>query len=256
MKIAFYNGVSGMLSYQEAMNRVAHNVANSGTIGFKPDQSVFSDLLYTRMAVNTPEEPPTGHGVKIEDTRLVYRQGALDITGEKLDFAMTGDGLFAVRRPDGTTEYTRAGAFDISIEGKKKGYLVTGDGSHVLGPDGKPVELTRESDDGPFDLEGLKDKIGIYDFPNPYGLEHSSGVCFRETETSGAAVAINGKRSGSQKEVYPGRIYNIREGALERSAVDLSDEMVGVIVSQRAFQLNARMVQTADELEQVINNLR
>ena len=97
MKIAFYNGVSGMLSYQEAMNRVAHNVANSGTIGFKPDQSVFSDLLYTRMAVNTPEEPLTGHGVKIEDTRLVYRQGPLDITGEKLDFAMLGDGFFAVK---------------------------------------------------------------------------------------------------------------------------------------------------------------
>ena len=83
MKIAFYNGVSGMMSYQEAMNRISHNVANGGTIGFKPDQSVFSDLLYTRMAVNTPEEPLTGHGVKIEDTRLVYRQGPVLQTGAR-----------------------------------------------------------------------------------------------------------------------------------------------------------------------------
>ena len=98
MKIAFYNGVSGMMSYQEAMNRISHNVANSGTIGFKPDQSVFSDLLYTRMAVNTENEPLTGHGVKIEDTRLVYRQGPVLQSGEKLDFALMGDGFFEIGR--------------------------------------------------------------------------------------------------------------------------------------------------------------
>lgn len=257
MKIAFYNGVSGMMAYQESMNRISHNVANSGTIGFKPDQSVFSDLLYTRMAVNTPEEPLTGHGVKIEDTRLVYRQGPMNVTGEKLDFAMTGDGFFAVRRSDGTTEYTRAGAFDISIEGKK-GYLVTADGSHVLDSAGKAIELQRDKEDGPFDLSELKDKIGIYDFANPYGLEHSTGVCFKESPTSGEAVAINGKKTGSgrDKEVYPGRKYEVRQGYLELSAVQLSDEMVEVITTQRAFQLNARMVQTADELEQLVSNLR
>ena len=250
MKIAFYNGVSCMMSYQEAMNRISHNVANGGTIGFKPDQSVFSDLLYTRMAVNTPEEPLTGHGVKIEDTRLVYRQGPVLQTGEKLDFAMLGDGFFAVKRPNGSTEYTRAGAFNISIEGSK-GYLVTEDGSHVLDSRGRTIELTRENADEPFDLDDLKDRIGIYDFPNPYGLEHSSGVCFKETGSSGKAKAII-----QGKTTYDGRIYDLRQMALEQSAVDLGDEMVNVITSQRAFQLNARMVQTADELEQVISSLR
>ena len=250
MKIAFYNGVSGMMSYQEAMNRISHNVANGGTIGFKPDQSVFSDLLYTRMAVNTPEEPLTGHGGKIEDTRLVYRQGPVLQTGEKLDFAMLGDGFFAVKRPNGSTEYTRAGAFNISIEGSK-GYLVTEDGSHVLDSRGRTIELTRENADEPFDLDDLKDRIGIYDFPNPYGLEHSSGVCFKETGSSGKAKAII-----QGKTTYDGRIYDLRQMALEQSAVDLGDEMVNVITSQRAFQLNARMVQTADELEQVISSLR
>lgn len=250
MKIAFYNGVSGMMAFQESMNRISHNVSNSGTIGFKPDQSVFSDLLYTRMAVNTPEEPLTGHGTRIEDTRLVYRQGPVLQSGEKLDFAFMGDGFFAVERPNGNIEYTRAGAFDISIEGDK-GFLVTGDGSHVLDAAGKHIELTRKEKDAPFDLEGLKEKIGIYDVPNPYGLEHSTGVCFKVTGSSGAAVAIT-----QGKTAFEGRSYDLRQMALEQSAVELGDEMVNVIVSQRAFQLNARMVQTADELEQVINNLR
>lgn len=254
MKIAFYNGVSGMMSYQESMNRISHNVANSGTIGFKPDQSVFSDLLYTRMAVNTPEEPLTGHGVRIEDTRLVYRQGPVLQSGEKLDFAFMGDGFFAVQRPSGSIEYTRAGAFNISIEGEK-GFLVTEDGSHVLDAKGKHIELTRDPGSASFNLDDLKDKIGIYDFPNPFGLEHSTGVCFKETGSSGKATVIDQTKQNA-KPAYPGRIYDLRQMALEHSAVELGDEMVNVIVSQRAFQLNARMVQTADELEQVVNNLR
>ena len=250
MKIAFYNGVSGMMSYQEAMNRISHNVANGGTIGFKPDKSTFSDLLYTRMAVNSEEQPLVGHGARIGDSRLVYRQGPVLQGGTELDFALMGDGFFAVRRPDGSTEYTRAGAFNISIEGSK-GYLVTEDGSHVLDSRGRTIELTRENADEPFDLDDLKDRIGIYDFPNPYGLEHSSGVCFKETGSSGKAKAII-----QGKTTYDGRIYDLRQMALEQSAVDLGDEMVNVITSQRAFQLNARMVQTADELEQVISSLR
>ena len=142
MNISFYNGVSGMLAYQESMSRISHNIANTNTIGFKPDRSNFSDLLYTRMAVNSEEQPLTGHGVKIEDSQLVYRQGAVLQTGLDLDYALIGDGFFAVERPSGNIEYTRNGAFDISIEGNK-GYLVTADGSHVLDAAGRPIELQR-----------------------------------------------------------------------------------------------------------------
>ena len=121
----------------------------------------------------------------------------------------------------------------------------------MLDSRGRTIELTRENADEPFDLDDLKDRIGIYDFPNPYGLEHYSGVCFKETGSSGKAKAII-----QGKTTYDGRIYDLRQMALEQSAVDLGDEMVNVITSQRAFQLNARMVQTADELEQVISSLR
>lgn len=253
MNISFFNGVSGMLTYQEDMNVLAHNVANSGTIGYKPDKSSFSDLLYTRMAVNSPEQPLVGHGIWVQDSHLVYRQGPLIQQGAGgLDFALVGDGFFAVQLPNGTTQYTRNGSFDISIEGNK-GYLVNADGSHVLDASGKPIELERETQDGLFNLDGLKDRLGIYDFPNPYGLEHASGSNFKVSDNSGEAVAIiKGKVEGA----YANRRYDLLENALEQSAVELADEMVNVIVSQRAFQMNAKIVQTADELEQVVNNLR
>ena len=249
MNISFYNGTSGMIAYQESLNRISHNIANANTLGYKPSRSSFRDLLYTRMAVNSPEEPLTGHGVRIEDDQLIYRQGALLQTGNTLDYALMGDGFFAVERPDGSVEYTRNGAFDISVEGES-GYLVTADGSYVLDGSGDRIELTRGEGEGPFDLEGLADRLGIYDFPNPYGLEPSSGSCFKETGSSGEAEAV------TEEEAAEGRQYQVLSGALEQSAVELSDEMVQVIVSQRAFQMNARMVQTADELEQLVNNLR
>lgn len=253
MNIMFYNGVSGLMAYQEEMNLISHNVANSGTYGYKPDKAVFSDLLYTRMAVNSEEQPLVGHGVKYADGRMIYKQGPVLQSGCTLDFALMGDGFFCVRRSDGSIQYTRNGAFDISIEGKK-GFLVTNDGSHVLDEKGKDIELVRQSDDGLFDLTDLKDRIAIYDFPNPFGLEHANDSCLRESAISGEPVVVVPSKNG--KTTFEGRHYQLIQSAVEQSAVDLADEMVGVIMTQKAYQFNAKMVQTADELEQVINNLR
>lgn len=269
MNISFHNGVSGMLAYQEDMNQIAHNVSNAGTVGYKPSRSVFEDLIYTRMAVNSEEQPLVGHGIRVADSHLEYRQGPLLLNGTGgLDFALVGDGFFALELPDGSIQYTRKGSFDISIEstdggnsgnnkgkaGSAKGFLVNEEGYHVLDSEGKRIELPKkEGDSGLFDLKGLKDKLGIYDFPNPYGLEHVTGVLFTPSENSGEAVAII---KGTETGNYHGRSYHIQENALEQSAVELSTEMVDAIVSQRAFQINAKMVQTADELEQVVNNLR
>lgn len=249
MNISFYNGVSGMLAYQENLNQISHNIANSNTIGYKPSRSTFDDLLYTKMAVNSEEAPLVGHGVKIEDSQLVYRQGPLLQTGNMLDFALIDDGFFAVRRPDGHVEYTRNGAFDISLEGSK-GFLVTADGSHVLDARGRAISLSRKSADGSFEVSDLADKIGIFDFPNPYGLEHSAGSCFKATTGSGEAKAVKIGKNDTKRN------YNLMAGALEQSAVELAEEMAGIITTQKAYQLNARMVQTADQLEEIVNNLR
>lgn len=249
MNISFYNGVSGMLAYQENLNQISHNIANSNTVGYKPSRSTFDDPLYTHMAVNNEKTPLVGHGVKIEDSKFVYRQGPVLQTEKELDFALMGDGFFAVRRPDGRVEYTRNGAFDISLEGSK-GFLVTADGSHVLDARGRAISLSRKSADSPFDVSDLADRIGVYDFPNPYGLEHSAGCCFKATVASGRAEAVKNRGNNTN------RIYNLVSRALEQSAVELADEMVGVITAQKAYQLNARMVQTADQLEEIVNNLR
>ena len=250
MNISFFNGASGLIASQEGMNIVSHNIANSNTVGFKASKSAFDDLLYTRMAVNSPEEPLVGHGVKFQDSRLIYKQGSVIQTGHTLDFGLMGDGLFALQLPDGSTQYTRNGAFDISIEGGT-GYLVNASGYYVLDAQGRKIALTAGSQEGLFDLTDLKEKIGIYDFPNPYGLEQVSGNSFLKTDVSGEAVSVNNGAPANYD-----RKYQLVQYALEQSGVNLADEMVSVIVNKRAYQINARMVQTADELEQIVNNLR
>ena len=244
MSVSFHNGVSGMLASQEGMNRISHNIANSGTVGFKPERSEFESLLYSHMAVNSPDAPMTGHGTRIGDPGVIMRQGAVISTGRSTDFALMGDGFFAVKDENGEIKYTRNGNFHISVERDRK-YLVSADGSHVLDGRKRPVELS--SDD---DFQNIADEIGIYDFSNPFGLVPQTGSMFKPTESSGEAQAVQiGKVKGN-------RNYRVISGALEQSAVELSDEMVNVIVTQKNFQLSARVVQTSDEMEQIINNLR
>lgn len=249
MNIAFYSGVSGMVAFQQDMDLLAHNIANVNTPGYKPSKTAFQDLLYTEMDVNAQEKPPAGHGVRAADTQLLYGQGPVITSGSQLDFALIGEGFFAVER-NGQIEYTRNGAFNISAEGSR-GYLVTSDGAYVLDGKGKAVSLTKKSGSNMYDLEGLPEKLGVYTFPNPYGLQPTSNSSFLETETSGEARAANTRRRTSEE--LP---YQLVTQALESSGVELSQEMVNMIMTQKAFQFNAKVVQTADELEEIVNNLR
>ena len=242
MNIAFYSGVSGLIAYQEQMDTIAHNMANVNTAGYKPLRNEFSDLLYTRMAINYPQEKLVGHGVRTSKVELLYGQGNLETTNYPLDFALASEGFFAVDRGTGTIEYTRNGAFDLSVE-EKKIYLVTADGGYVLDEKGKPIEVKR-AEDGSIDYADVQERLGVYRFENPYGLEWTTGSSYRESAVSGRAEAV------------PNRTANIRSGALERSGVDVGQQMVDVIMTQKSYQFNAKIVQTADELEEIINNLR
>lgn len=245
MNVAFYNGVSGMVAFQEEMNQTSHQIANVSTVGFKSSRTSFSELLSTRMAVNNTEDFYVGHGVRADGAQLVLDNGSMMQTGVDLDFALSGDGFFSVLRSDGTIEYTRNGQFDISLEGKK-GYLVTQDGSHVLDRRGKAIQLVRASDNDAFDLSTLNEKLGVYTFSNPYALVPTSDSCFKQTATSGQGKALKLDEAKAQ----------ILTSTLEQSQVNLADEMVNVIEAQRAFQMNAKIVQTADNIEDIINNLR
>lgn len=248
MNISFYNGVSGLVAYQQGMDVISHNIANVNTIGFKGSRTAFDDLLYTQMAINEEGQNLTGHGVKALSTDLINRQGMLLQTQNPLDFALVGDGFFAVEGLNGETEYTRNGAFDISVQGKR-GYLVTGDGRYVLSSNGRRIALDRVSGSELFDTSGIGEELGIFTFPNPYGLEPVSSSSFRPTDISGEAERV--RRRGREEPPY-----RIISGALEQSSVDLADEMTNMIVTQRAFQFSAKMVQTADEVEEIVNNLR
>lgn len=247
MNITFYTGVSGMISYQKEMDALAHNMANVNTIGYKPSRMNFMDNLYTEMYTNK-DQPLAGHGVRPIALDLLYQQGTPVKTEHPLDFALLGDGFFAVDRGGESLEYTRNGAFDISIEGNK-GYLVSADGGYILDDKGKKIELSKIEGSNIYDTEGLEDKIGIYTFSNPYGLQTTDGASFLETPISGTPEAMETARN----EEPPCKII---PKALEYSAVDIGQAMVDVMMSQRAFQLNSKVVSTADGIEELLNNLR
>lgn len=253
MNIAFYSGAAGMMAYQNDMDIIAHNIANVNTTGYKPQRGVFADLLYSRMAVNTERDFLTGHGVRLSDADLLFRQGPINATGLDLDFAIIGNGCFAVEiagEGESRIAYTRKGEFAIGLEDGTEGFLVTGDGHFVLDADGERIELTATANaDNGYDLSELASRIGVYNIPNPYGMEPMGDGLYTLTDRSGEATAMEEGDSDTPP-------YRLMQHALERSAVELADEMVLVIQSQRAFQMSARLVQTADELEDIVNNLR
>lgn len=265
MSVAFYTGVAGMLANQTAMDATAHNVTNLNTVGYKAKDACFSDLLYTRMNThanydgsNMVAQPADaevdvedqkqldmmGHGVRVSELRLDYTQGGFDFSGRDLDFAIDGDGLFAIKK-DREILYTRNGAFQLSIEGRRA-YLVNNQGYYVLDGKGKQIEATVDRTTGQVSLDGLLEKIGVYHFENPYGLLPADGGSYYETETSGKPVAQKATETDSRVLQY----------ALENSNVDLSQQMVNIIVAQRAYQMSSRVVQTADEMDNLLNNMR
>jgi len=267
MSIAFYTGVSGMLASQSHMDVTSNNIANINTVGYKTQESSFQNLLYTKMnthnnynntASNSAAATPAdnaqedtaksydmvGHGVRVGQVNLLYKQGGYLSTQRTLDFAVNGEGLFGVETASGEVQYTRNGNFLVSVEGKKA-YLVTSDGSHVLDGKGKRISLTLSETGAPI-TEGLSEKIGLYHFTNPYGLTPANGGSFKANDNSGKAVAAKVGDTTS----------TVLQGFLENSNVELSDQMVNMIQAQRSFQMNSRVVKAADEIDEMINNLR
>ncbi len=245
MNSSFYTGVSGLMAFQEYMNVIGNNMANVGTTGFKAVRPEFQDLLYSKLDVKSTEAL-TGHGVKADSRQLLFSQGNPNQTNRELDFAIIGDGFFAVER-DGQVQYTRNGSFDISVE-SKSGYLVTSDGAYVLDNRGRRISLLPQEDGKGYQLSDVGDRVGVYFFENPYGLAPAAGSSFLETESSGPAVSADRGEFADR--------YRLLTSTLEQSAVSLSDEMVNLITAQRGYQISARMVTTSDEIEEVLNNLR
>ncbi len=244
MKSAFYSGASGLVAFQQALDVTGNNLANVNTAGYKVPTQSFDDLMYTQMWCNAEAEPQTGHGVRTVGLGTQMEQSAMaESTGNGYNYAIAGNtfGMFALEDGEGNIFYTRNGAFTVDAEEEE---LVTADGLYVLDSSGSHITATGTSganEDGP-----LENQIGVYTFLNPSALTAVNGSKFTENEQSGEGEALDPEEG----------TYQVLHGYLEQSGVSLQDEMTNLIIAQRAYQMNARVVQTADEMEQLISALR
>ncbi len=223
----FYTASLGLQASQQKLNVHAHNIANADTPGFKSQTANFSDTLYTVVG----DTALTGSGVKLDGVSLNLQQGNMIFTGEQLDFAIDGDGFFAVQNGAGETFLTRSGSFTLSLEDEVP-YLVTAGGYYVLDANGNRIVVEDRAQPVP----------GMFTCDNPYGLLPVGDNLFAPTPESGQPYAAEGA------ELLP--------GYLEGATTDMVSEMSALLQTHRLFQLNAKMLQVSDEMEQTANTLR
>lgn len=256
MNIAFYTATSGMIAQQEGMNIYSNNIANVNTVGFKAERPSFADCVYT---IQKPTEPEweTGHGQYVTKTDLMWEEGGFTMTDQALDFALPNSDFFMVQDRNGNTFLTRDGAFGITQNMDTGDWeLVNGSGEFVLDYEGGKIVVPFETEDvldeegnvvetittTNIDYNAVEEMIGVYSVANNWGLEQASNNHFVVTARSGEAVA----NPASEK---------VRM-ALEMSTTDLAGDMVHIIETQRAYQLAAKIIQTADEFARIANTLR
>jgi flagellar basal-body rod protein FlgG len=250
---ALYVARTGLDSQSERMRVIANNLANVNTTGFKRDRAEFKTLAY--QTTTAPGAPSSGEnkyaiglslgtGVKMTGTARVNTQGALTTTDNPLDMAVEGEGFFQVTRPDGTTGYTRAGNFNLSAEAK----IVTSDGlplqPEITVPEGaQSVTIAVDgtvSAQVPGQTEATElGRIEIARFVNPSGLAALGGNLFAETGASGAPIVGVAGLEGRG---------TIRQGSLEGSNVNVVQELVDMIETQRAYEVNSKMISAMDEM--------
>lgn len=236
----FYTARTGLVAHQEHMNTISNNMANVNTTGFKPMRTAFTDLVYQNLNRDQVENPVmVGHGVRINKNDLMMAQGPLQSTQRAMDFALTDENaFFAVNTALGETLYTRAGNFALSNDDDTF-YLVNAVGDRVLDSEGEEIEIEFD-DQGNIDFD--PSVLGVYRFSNPYGLSLAGENRFTATEISGIPEVIE----------QP----NMKVGYLEGSSVEIGNEMAKVIEASKAFSFSSRMIMVADEVEQMVNNLR
>jgi flagellar basal-body rod protein FlgG len=256
---ALYTSAAGMQSQQLNLDVIANNLANVNTHGFKKAKIEFQDLLYqTTRAAGSEQgagnQLPTGlqigHGSRPVATSRIFTTGEITHTGDRLDVAIQGDGFFEVQMPDGTRAYTRDGAFKTSSDGR----ITTSDGLAVQGgfqpvPSGTTNitispngDVTYTTPSGPTNF-----KVQLVRFNNPGGLDAVGRNLYRETPASGTPEAGTPGENG---------FGELAQESLEMSNVKVVEEMVNLIVAQRAYEVNSKAVQSADEMMQQSNNLR
>ena len=255
-------GASGMLAQQTNVDMISNNIANMTTTGYKRQRADFKDMIYQNIErpgsqssdQNTvlPSGLQLGLGVKLSSTYRVNEQGPLQVTENPLDMALTGNGFFQVTQPDGTTAYTRSGAFQLDQNGQivtTQGYKL--DPAITVPTNATSVTINNSGQvmaqlPGQTALQNVG-QIQLASFVNPAGLEAIGNSLLKETEGSGAPTTGN---PGSEN------FASITQGQLESSNVNIVDEITHLITAQRAYEMNSNVIQTSNQMLQTLTQIR
>jgi flagellar basal-body rod protein FlgG len=258
---ALYSAASGMNAQQLNVDNIAHNLANANTIGFKARRAQFQDLLYQTLvqpgssssAQNViPSGLQLGLGTRPVSNEIVFSQGSFSSTGNPLDLVIQGRGFFQVRRATGEIAYTRAGQFHLDRDGN----VVTAEGDQLepqitVPPEAQSITIGADGTVS-FTLPGqstaqVGGQIQLANFANPAGLNSIGRNLYLPTDASGEpTIGIPGGQEG---------IGTLMQGYVEQSNVSVVEEFINLIVSQRAYEANSKVVRAADEMYQQVNNI-
>lgn len=261
MMRSLYIAATGMEAQKLNIDVISNNLANVNTVGFKRSRADFQDLMYQTLraagassaeGAQIPSGIQVGLGVKPVAVQKIFAQGDFVNTGNPLDMVIEGDGFFQITMPDGTLAYTRAGAFKLNSDGaivNSDGYLLepsitipSNTLTVTVGSDGR-ITVTQAGSNVPTEIG----QIQLAKFINPGGLNSVGKNLFIPTASSGDPTTGNPGLEG---------MGTVNQGFTEMSNVNIVEEMVNMIVSQRAYEINSKAVQASDEMLQVANNLR
>lgn len=258
---ALYSAGSGMIAQQMNVDNIAHNLANANTVGFKMRRTQFQDLLYQNLIqpgaaagaqTLVPSGLQLGLGTRPAANEILFTQGNFVATGNPLDLVIQGKGFFQIRRPTGELAYTRSGAFHLDRDGN----LVTADGDPLepqinLPPEAQSITIAADGTVS-YSLPGQTaiqqaGQIQLASFPNPAGLNALGRSLYAPTDASGEpTLGIPGGQEG---------LGSLQQGYLEQSNVSVVEEFINLIISQRAYEANSKIVRASDEMYQQVNNM-
>jgi flagellar basal-body rod protein FlgG len=258
---ALFSAASGMTAQQLNVDNIAHNLANANTIGYKVRRAQFQDLLYQNLVTPgasagqqtvVPTGLQLGLGTRAASNEILFSQGNFSATENPLDVVIQGRGFFQVRLPSGEIAYTRAGSFHLDRDGN----LVTSDGDPLepqitIPPDAQAISIAPDgtvsfTQPGQTAIQ-LAGQIQLANFQNPAGLNSIGKNLYLPTDASGDPTIGN---PGGQEGIGA-----LLQGYLEQSNVSVVEEFINLIVSQRAYEANSKVVKAADDMYQQINNL-
>ena len=268
---SLWTGATGMIAQQLNVDNISNNLANVNTTGYKAEVMEFKSLLYqtiqtrttTANGANKPIGAEVGLGVRISSITSIFTDGNLLETPGEANFALNGRGFFGIRGADGNTYYTRNGNFVFAV-GSEGITLETTDGLPVLDSEGEPIVLEDDDivtskitvgKDGtlyyPDDRkipQSLDITIGLWQFNNPAGLSKEGDSLYAVTDASGEEMNEAENENLTKTKLI--------QGYLEGSNVQIADEMVNLIVAQRAYEMNSKVITTSDEMLQQANQLK